>query len=154
MNLKLIAMGNVLMKDDGIGIFIAKKLVKELVMLGIEIILGETDVGYCTFSVSKGDYLFLLDASCFGKLPGTITVYSFSEYPVWKKEYAHHDCSMLDMLKVCNPDIKGMIIAIEISEVDFGFGLSPVLEEKLAELSKTILDQIKATVLGLKTIND
>jgi hydrogenase maturation protease len=150
MKIKLIALGNVLMMDDGIAVLTANELKKELSKMDIEVILGETDVGYCISSVSEDDYLFVLDAACLGKLPGDVTEMSLEEFTGMKKGYSQHSISFLDLLKLYYSDIKGTVFAIEVAQVDFGYGLSPALKEKAALITQIISEHISNKLKEMK----
>lgn len=143
MRIKLIALGNVLMMDDGIAIFVASELEKELYDMGIEVIFGETDLGYCISSVAEEDYLILLDAANFGGIPGHVTRIPLKGFHAAPKGYTQHSYGLLDMLRLYHPNVKGMIFAIEISEVRFNYGLSFALKHRIKDISRIILEQIK-----------
>lgn len=142
-NIKVIAMGNVLMKDDGIGIEAAKKIEEKILEKGIEVIYGETDVQYTISSVQEDDYIFILDAAYYRKEPGEITHLTLDTFDSKSKGYSQHSYNFLDLLKLYYPNVKGEIFAIEVKKVEFGFGLSAVLQEKLEVISKEILNQIE-----------
>ena len=149
-NIKVIAIGNVLMKDDGVGIEVGKEIEEKLFKKGIKVIYGETDVQYSISSVQKDDYIFILDAAYYGKEPGEITCLPLNAVIPKKKGYSQHNYSFLDLLKLYYPSIKGEIYAIEVKEVEFGFGLSSVLQEKLEGISKEILDKIEKSIIENK----
>ena len=142
MNKKVIAMGNTLMKDDAIGIEVAKEIEAKLLEQGIEVIYGETDVQYSISNIQEDDYIFILDAACYGKSPGEITSLPLNTFVSNKKGYCGHNYSVLDLLKLYYPNVKGKIYAIEIKEVEFGLGLSSVLQDKLKVISEDILGKI------------
>jgi len=137
--LKLIAMGNVLMRDDGIGIFIAKAMENEWKKRGIEVIYGETDFGYCITKVNDFDNVIILDAGSYGKAPGDITVIPINNYTPGSNGCTQHSFNLLDVLKLYCPNLKGDILAIEVKEIAFGFGLTPRLQEKKEEIISGIL---------------
>jgi hydrogenase maturation protease len=143
MNIKLIAVGKVLMKDDGIGIETARQIEEGLMEKGIEVIYGETDFQYCFSSITEVDFIIVLDAFCSGKSPGEVTVKTLNEFRCRKKDYSQHSFSFLDLLKLYYPKIRGVIIGIEVREVDFGFGLSSELLEKLKNISEEVLNRIE-----------
>ncbi|WP_297418363.1 hydrogenase maturation protease [Clostridium sp.] len=149
-NIKVIAMGNILMKDDAIGIEVAKGIEEKLLERGIEVIYAETDVQYGIFNIQEDDHILVLDAACYGKEPGEVTCQPLSNFISKKKGYSQHNYSSLDLLKLYYPSIEGEIYAIEIKEVEFGFGLSTVLQEKLETISKEILDQIEKYIINNK----
>lgn len=142
MSIKLIAVGNVLMKDDGIGIEVARRIEDRLSSMGIEVIYGETDFQYCISKIDNDDFIFILDAACYGKNPGDINVISLTDFTLKKKEYSQHSCSFIDLLKLYYPTIRGDIFAVETKEVEFAFGLSSELQQKLEEMSEEILSKI------------
>ena len=146
MNKKVIAMGNTLMKDDAIGIEVAKEIEAKLLEQGIEVIYGETDVQYSISNIQEDDYIFILDAACYGKSPGEITSLPLNTFVSNKKGYCGHNYSVLDLLKLYYPNVKGKIYAIEIKEVKFGLGLSSVLQDKLKVISEDILGKIHKAV--------
>ncbi|MEQ8199655.1 MAG: hydrogenase maturation protease, partial [Clostridiaceae bacterium] len=70
--MKLVAVGNRYMKDDGIAIEVAEILEDRLTDLNLEIIIGETDSQNCFYLLNKDDFVFILDALCIGTEPGSI----------------------------------------------------------------------------------
>lgn len=149
-NIKVIAMGNVLMKDDAIAIEVGKKIEEKLLEKSIKVIYGETDVQYSISNVQRDDYIFILDAAYYGKEPGEITCLPLNAFISKKKGYSQHNYSFLDLLKLYYPSVKGEIYAIEAKEVEFGFGLSSVLHEKLEVISKEILAKIEKSIIKNK----
>jgi hydrogenase maturation protease len=144
MSIKLIAMGNVLMQDDGIAIYIAGEMEAELIAIGVELLYGETDVGYYISKIKKGDYLILLDASCFGYPPGKITYLPIDCYQKSARDYTQHSITFLDLLKIYYPHAEGLIIAVELSEVSFYYGMSPQLSEKFNDITQEVKKKIIA----------
>ena len=146
MSKKVIAMGNTLMKDDAIGIEVAKEIEEKLLKKGIEVIYGETDVQYSMSNVQEDDYIFILDAAYYGKDPGKIMYLPLNNFVSTKKRCSAHSYSFLDLLKLYYPSVKGEIYAVEIEEVEFGIGLSSGLQEKLKVISEEILDKIEKSI--------
>lgn len=146
MKKKVIAIGNTLMRDDGIGIEVAKEIEEKLLKKGIEVIYGETDVQYSISNVQEDDYIFILDAAYYGKNPGEIISLPLNNFVSTKKRYSGHSYSFLDLLKLYYPNVQGEIYAIQIEEVKFGIGLSLVLQEKLKVISQEILDEIEKSI--------
>ena len=146
MRVKVIAIGNVLMKDDAIAIEVARNIEKELLDRGIEVIYGETDFEYCISRIQEEDYIFILDAAHYGKGPGEITFLPLKGFASKNKGYTQHSYSFLDLLKLYYPNSKGEICAIEAVEVKFEFGLSSLLQEKLKSISEIILGKILSVI--------
>jgi len=146
MSVKLIAMGNVLMKDDGIGIEVAKEIEEELDQNGIKVIYGETDSQYCISKIKSDDYLLILDGGALGETPGTVIVLPLNGFSTNKREYTLHSYSFLDLLKIYYPSTDGKILAIQIKEVTYDFGLSDLMQEKLKDISKDVLSKIEMVI--------
>lgn len=151
MSIKIIAMGNVLMKDDAIGIEVTKEIEEKLLEKNIEVIYGETDIQHSIFSIREDDYIIIIDAARFEKNPGEIMFLSLNNFASNKKGYSQHSYSFLDLIKIYYPNIQGEIYAIEVKNVEFGFGLSLVLQEKLKMISEQILSKIEKSI---KKINE
>ncbi|AZV57729.1 hydrogenase maturation protease [Clostridium sp. AWRP] len=142
MKAKVIALGNILMEDDGIGIKILENIEEELAHNHIESIIGETDAEYCISQVKDGDFIFIIDASYNGKVPGTITVASLQDYKCKKKYYTQHSYSFIDLIGVYYKSLTGFIIEIEAASISFKLGLSDNLQNKLKAISKDVLKNI------------
>lgn len=152
MEIKLVALGNVLMRDDGIAIALAKEMEQELNKHNIEVIYGETDVAYCISMIKDTDYLIILDASYLGKLPGAITKIPFYDDQAYHLLGSQHSFSILDLLKLYVPRPVGFILAVEISEIYPCNQLSPLLKGKVKVIAKEVLKLIeKLTIESLQT---
>ncbi len=142
MKIKVIAIGNTLMEDDGVGIVVTEKIREELINNNVEVIICETDVEYCISSIEEGDFIFFIDATCYGINPGEITISTLENYKYEKKSYSQHSYSAVDLIKLYYKSVKGYIIGIEVSSVSFKLGLSDELESKIDIISKEVLKEI------------
>lgn len=143
---KLIAVGSRIMKDDGIGLVIAKMLEKRFLHSDVEIIYGETDSESCFYTLNRGDFVLILDAMCSNGSPGTIQVFSLKE--LMKQEsslFMQHDMSFLDLLRIYRLSIEGYLIGIEAAEIVPGIELSLTLQRQLPDICgkvETIIQNI------------
>lgn len=141
--IKIIAVGNRFMKDDGVSLLIADFLKDKLDYADVEIIMGETDCESCFYSINDTDYIVIIDALYSGSKPGSIHIYNLQE-ELTKATYlnARHDSSLIDLMKLNRKIYKGLIIGIEAAEVSFGNELSSPLKERFfnicAEVEQTI----------------
>ena len=138
MKIKLIALGNVLMGDDGIAMAVADKLEEKLTGIPVEVISGETDIGYCMSMIREQDYLILLDAATMGKRTGEITEIPFQNYQMDGNSTTPHGLRITDYLKLCFPKQEGTVLSIEVSEVKFSTALSSEMENKISDISDDI----------------
>jgi len=149
MKVKVIAIGNTLMEDDGVAIVVLEKLKEKFIGRNIEVIIGETDFQYCISSIEDGDFIFFIDAVYYGKKPGEITIIPLEKYKCKNKYYTQHSYSVFDLIKLYFKDIKGYIIGIEIGEISFSYGLSAELENNIDIISENVLKEIYSKIKEL-----
>lgn len=150
MKIKIIAVGNTLMEDDGVAIVVVEKLKEKFIERNMEVIIGETDFQYCISSIEDGDYIFFIDAVYYGKKTGEITVIPLEKYQYKKKYYTQHSYSIFDLIKLYFKDIKGYIIGIEIGEISFRYGLSNTLDNNIDIISESVLKEIDSRIRELR----
>lgn len=134
------------MEDDGIAIVVLGRLEEKLTQRNIEVIIGETDLGYCISAIEDGDFVFFIDAVYFGKNPGEITIVPLENYVYKKKYYTQHSYNVVDLIKMYFKNVRGYIIGIEIAEISYKYGLSSILEEKVEDISDKVLKEITSRI--------
>ena len=144
----VVGVGNVLLKDEGIGVHVARALQGEIgdARSDVEIIDGGTspDVFMLLEGVQK---LVLVDAVKGGGAPGS--VYRFHpDDIIFDERYAisAHQVGLLDSLYMveCSPSKPEsiVIIGIEPKEIDWGLELSVELSERLPEIINVVMDEL------------
>lgn len=147
------ALGNVLMTDDGIGLKVLKEIEKSVLKVNtsIEVIYGETDFVYCLNNVCDDDIIIIVDGSYFEIKPGTVTVKSLSDCSgEFHKTSSQHQISLVDMIMDYKNNIEVYFIGIEVAIVDFGASLSDELNHMFEEICNGVLDGIK-TIINSKS---
>jgi len=142
--IKLIAVGNRFMKDDGIAIKVTEQIKEQLTDLVLEIIIGETDSQNCLYLLNENDFVIILDAICNGTEPGSICVFSLKN--VLSQPFGfcmQHDINIIELMKLYDKSFKGYLIGIEIADIGLGDELSPVLKEILPQICSNIVSTIK-----------
>lgn len=144
MSVKCIALGNVIMRDDSIGIRIARALMPRLEKVGIEVIIGETDIGYACGTIEEGDFIIVIDAAFFGNEPGTISINRLGTDSCGRAgcTLSQHQPNLIDLLKLEGKLVEGYVVGIEIERIEFGLELSPCLKEKFAHICEEIYGEI------------
>lgn len=133
--IKLVAIGNQLMKDDGIAIKVTKMLEDSLRNLNIEIIIGETDPYSCYYLLNQEDFVLILDALYKGTEPGSIHLFKFEEIIAQSfNTFMQHDMSIIELMKLYGSKFQGYLIGIEVAEVGYGDELSSILKEKFQQI--------------------
>lgn len=136
----VIGIGNILMQDDGIGVYLARELQIENQDYLIRYIAGETDVDYCLAEAEEEDYLIILDAVQLGREKGSVFQFELPELSRLDSGFAAHNFHLLHALGIK----KGKLIGIEPYHIDFSYGLSRPMKSKY--------NKIKEKVKGLISI--
>ncbi|WP_017413312.1 hydrogenase maturation protease [Clostridium tunisiense] len=150
MKIKVIGIGNRIMKDDSIGIRIAEALEGELKELGVEVIIGETDIEYTLNAINADDYIIILDSSILDLNPGEISIFDIKQLKEFShKGYSMHQMSLVKILS-CFPfmQVEGILITVEAADIDFGTELSEELTQRFKEIKDRVFEKIKLQVKG------
>jgi hydrogenase maturation protease len=145
MSIKIIAIGNRLMGDDGAAIHIIEKLSRSFEECGMEVIIGETDFQYCLSKIEEDDYIIIIDATWFGIKPGTVTVNSLKN--IYKLNgnqslFSEHGYSFIKALETSYKAIDGIIVGIEGKKFDFTLSLSSGIEASFDNICNKVQETI------------
>lgn len=141
MSVKVIAIGNRLMGDDGIGITVGERIYESLLKKGIELIIGETDFEYCLGNISSGDILFIIDA-IYNEKNSDVSVISIEECLNKGMRYSQHSINLIGLLELYNIKTRIYVICIGVKNISFNPFLSKELEKDLDLISKCVLKNI------------
>ena len=133
----VIGIGNRLMMDDGVGVYIVEELMKKSLNERIRYIVGETDTDYCLSHMNRDEYIVIIDAVNFGEKPGAIKVFSLNKIN-HNLCHASHDVSLINSLRVFDKDINGILIAIEPEKIGYGYGIQGALKSKMPRIIKRV----------------
>lgn len=149
MGRKLIAIGNQMMKDDGIAIRIAEHLKDYLNARDIQIIIGETDVDYCIDQIQDGDDLIILDGVYGEGTPGDIWNLPIENMDLCRKSFfTQHQPNLLDALKLYDKSVDGVFIGVQIVDISFGLDLSEEMEAILSQVCEEVQENIEIHIRG------
>ena len=142
----IIGVGNLLLKDEGIGIHAVKALQDIDLPADIQLIDGGTSPDLIAYTRAD-DKIIIIDAARAGGEPGAI--YRFKPEDLAEEKAAlasSHEMGVLENLKLMtlsgNQPRDIIIIGIEPGEIDFGTELSPELEKKLPKIIEIVLKEI------------
>jgi hydrogenase maturation protease len=144
----IVGVGNVLLKDEGIGVHVVRAL-QEMSLASpegeVEVVDGGTSPG--ALDMAEGaDKLIIVDAACGGGEPGTIYRFAPDEVSGEPKLLTSlHDLGLFDSLRmmesVGNPPRETVIIGVEPAEVDWGLELTPALRGKLPDVVQRVVEE-------------
>lgn len=145
----VLGVGNILMKDEGVGAHAAQKLLQIPLPAAVEVIDGGTFgidlLGY----LENREKVILIDAIDTDEPPGTIfrlrpeDIHSLSK----GEHYSLHQPGISDVIRFAEmigqevPEI--IIFAIQPAEIAMGTELTPVMKEKMPELIDFVLKEIE-----------
>lgn len=142
----VLGIGNRLMMDDGIGIYLAEELSKQDDKSNIDIIIGESDVDYCLEQIEGASFVIMLDAVFSEKKPGELSVYRLSDLRTYQTiDFSLHNLHLFQVLSQQKATIEGFLIGVEPHEISFHIGLSTPLKEKW----ETIFQDVSGTIKKL-----
>ena len=142
----VIGVGNLLLKDEGIGIHAVQALQQLELPPDVKLIDGGTSPDLIAYT-RAGDKLIIVDAAKAGGEPGTIYRFKPEDLAAERASLASaHELGVVENLKLIsltgNEPGEIIIIGIEPREVEFGTELSPELQQKLPEIVKVVLKEM------------
>lgn len=135
----VLGIGNRLMMDDGIGVYVVEELKNRNKNPDIRYIIGETDIYFCLNLIEKASYIIIVDAVCLNKQPGAISTIPLGQ--VFKNPIhpiSVHDSHLLSEIEMTDKSTEGLLIGIEPYEINYSFGLSPILQEQYFKIVEEI----------------
>jgi hydrogenase maturation protease len=146
--LAVIGVGNLLLKDEGIGVHIAHALQQTDIPHGTKIIDGGTssDLPYYLKDI---DTLIIIDAVKGRSQPGTIYRFHLHDVNIESEGMLSvHELGLeqsLKMMSLMGSEPKEtVIIGIEPKEIDWGTELSAELQQKIPEVINVVLNEISS----------
>lgn len=144
----IVGVGNLLLKDEGIGVHVVRALQELNLPHDIQVIDGGTspDLPYYLKDVDK---LIIIDAVKAGGKPGVIYRLHPHDLNIESKGIiSAHELGLGQSLKIMS--LMGsepkeiVIIGIEPKEIDWGTEVSAELQQKIPEIVNAVLDEISS----------
>jgi len=149
----VLGIGNLLFKDEGIGIHVVNNMSDMALPPDVEVMDGGTSSPVFTFLIEKREKVIVIDAMQAGGAPGTI--YRLSEKEFFEKRKGHprttqetefEDALSTAILMKTNPK---ELIFIGVEPEDMGekdlklkIELSPTLQKKMPEIIEMVIREI------------
>ena len=143
----VIGIGNLLLKDEGIGVHIADALQELDLPDNVEIIDGGTSPDLPAY-LEPTDKLIIIDAVEAGGKPGTVyRFYPDDLTPETGELISLHELGLMSSLKMMsllgNEPKEVTIIGVQPKEIDWGTELSTELREKIPDIVGIVLKEIE-----------
>jgi hydrogenase maturation protease len=143
----VIGVGNLLLKDEGIGIHVIQTLQEIELPPDVTLIDGGTSPELWAYT-RIGDKMIIIDAAKAGGKPGA--VYRFRPEDIMAEKgilNSAHELGVIEALNLMtfagNKPGDVVIIGIEPAEISPGLELSTVLRQKIPDIIKVVLKEIK-----------
>jgi hydrogenase maturation protease len=142
----VIGIGNLLMKDEGIGIHVIQELEKLNLPSNVKLIDGGTSPDLVAYLQAE-DKVIIIDAAKAGGEPGAI--YRFKPEDTKRERsalYSAHQLSLIESLSMAHlsgsaPE-EVIIIGIEPKEIGLGMELSPKIRQKMPKIIEVVKDEL------------
>jgi hydrogenase maturation protease len=145
----IIGVGNLLLKDEGVGIHVIKALQEMHLPADVELIDGGTSPDLIAYT-RAGDKMIIIDCAKSGGKAGSIYRFKPEDLAAGKGTLTSvHEIGVRENLKLMemtgNKPKEIVIIGIEPAEMDWGMELSKKLKKRLPDIIKVLLKEIRTT---------
>jgi len=138
--------GNLLFKDEGVGVHVAQRLAAKTLPPGVQVIDCGTSLLDAVSYIAKAQRLIVVDAVRAGAEPGTIFRFQdrdISEPP--RKLVSLHQLTLLEALEMVDKVGRRpptTIIGVEPKDVGMGTELSPEIERVVPKVVDLVLEKV------------
>ncbi len=147
----VLGIGNLLLKDEGVGIHVIEALKKEPLPENVELVDGAV-AGFDLLPIVEScDKLIVVDAIKTSESPGTI--YKFDPQHIDVKKDANvslHDMDFFQVLEFAKKHKRlplTQMIAIVPKEIELGMDLTPELKKKMPEIVALVKEEINSKTI-------
>jgi hydrogenase maturation protease len=144
----IIGVGNLLLKDEGLGIHVVRELEKKALPPGVEVLDGGV-AGIGLLDLFQGARkLVLVDAADMNRAPGTVVRFTPDDIRSrpGNPKFSAHDVGLLEVLELaralgqCPPEV--VIIGVQPKEISWGMDLTPEVQASLPQVLEAVLKEI------------
>jgi len=144
----IIGVGNLLLKDEGVGVHVAQELQKRDLSSAVEVHDGAVaGIGLLDFFPGASKVL-LIDAADMNLDPGAIVRFTPEEVISEKggPRFSAHDVSLLEVLKLAKAldqyPLEVVIFGIQPKEISWGTELSPEVRASVPKVIEAVLKEV------------
>lgn len=161
----ILGIGNLLFKDEGIGVHVVEKIINMALPANVEVVDGGIDSYAFEYFIENRDKVIVVDTMRAGGGPGSIYRLSGEEFLGRPREFKttqemeFEDALRIAILMKTNPK---ELVVIGVEPEDTGaeahiceIGLSPSIENKIPKIIQMVMKEIEtAGAEGLETLGD
>ena len=146
MRTAILGVGNLLLKDEGIGVHVARALERLPLPRNVEVIDGGTSIDIAHL-VEGFDKLIVVDAAKAGGNPGSIYHFTLEEIECGQVPlFSGHELGLYQTLRPSAFERlphEILIIGVEPKKIAWGLELSQELENRIPEIIEAVLRKIE-----------
>ncbi len=147
--IKIFAIGNIILGDDGIGVKVMEFIGAQLESYSeeVKVLIVGIDYIYCLNEINKEDNVILVDSTYFGIEPGRVSVLNLKECDKFISPCRDmHSENLLRVLREEYREIPGYLVGIEVEKVNYSLELSKTLKDNFSEITKKVFSEIKRII--------
>ncbi|MBN1160507.1 MAG: HyaD/HybD family hydrogenase maturation endopeptidase [Dehalococcoidales bacterium] len=142
----VIGVGNLLQKDEGVGIHAIRSLQEMDLLADVKLVDGGTSPDLIAYTMA-GEKMIIIDCASAGGEPGEIYRFNPEDLEAGRSRLTSaHEMGVVENLKLMeitgNKPKETVIIGVEPAEIGWGMELSETLEKKLPEVVRMVLGEI------------
>lgn len=149
-NIVVLGIGNILLKDEGVGVRVAEELDRRYLFPdNVRVLDGGTQGLWLMPTIQQSDHLIVVDAVRGKGDPGTVYRLERDDLPTsLRAKQSAHDSDLVEALNLCEMIDAGpksvVVVGIEPQDISpFGMELSPAVAARVEELIDRVLDELR-----------
>ncbi len=149
----VLGIGNILLRDEGIGCHVARALESRFngALFDVRVIEGGTCLDVLPL-LEGADKLVIVDAVKSGGEPGQIYRFPIEDITLEQKPFLSlHDMTLVNsliLMQIWRNAGETVVIGVEPKEIDWGLELSAELREKMPQIIDVVLSEINTSPKG------
>ena len=140
----VVGLGNLLMRDDGVGVHAAKILDADP-PAGVSVADVGTAIWHLPDLLKGVDFLLAIDAMCAGGAPGSLYLVAAGDVPARARPVSAHSLALPELLQglpAGDRPQETLVLGVEPDEVEVGMQLSPAVQAALPR----VIDEVHRIV--------
>jgi len=143
----VIGIGNLILKDEGVGVHVVRELQQRDLPPGVEVMDGGTATMDLLGVIQEAEKVVVVDALRGGGQPGTVYRVSPADLSCEaERTLSLHQVGLLEVLEIAQ-HLGGhgevVIIGVEPKEISWGMELTPDVQAKVPEIVEAVLNELQ-----------
>jgi hydrogenase maturation protease len=144
----VIGVGNLLLRDEGIGVHLAHALEEQALPEGVQIVDAGTGGLNMLYAMERAKKVIFLDAAEMGKAPGAFVRFVPRDVKLCGAEHAvsFHELGLpqvLDLADALGVACEVVIFGVQPKDLSWGIGLSPELARAVPEILAAVAQEVR-----------